>query len=123
MNANGTGLTSRVIRTDAPKQDKSFAIITCDGKQYLYSPSAKKFLLGSGSFVDNLGTPLTFDSKQSDGKYKYMIFAQNRSGAKYYVNMNNETVVVINTWDTADNGNRISRFTHDFPSILILWFA
>ena len=106
MNTNGTGLTSGVIRTDAPKKEKSFAIITIDGKQYLYSPSAKKFLLGSGTFVNNLGTPFTFDSKQSDGKYKYMISAQNRSGSKYYVNMNNETVVVINTWDTADNGNR-----------------
>ena len=79
MNANRTGLTSNVIRTDAPKEDKSFAIITYEGKQYLYSPSAKKFLLGSGFFVNNLGTPFNFDSKQSDGKFKYMMSATNKS--------------------------------------------
>ena len=106
MNVNRTGLTSTVIRTDAPKEDKTFAIITHEGKQYIYSPSAKKFLIGSGNFGNNLGTPFTFDSKQSDGKYKYMISATNNSGAKFYINMNDETVVVINSWDRADNGNR-----------------
>ena len=106
MNVNRTGLTSTVIRTDAPKEDKTFAIITHEGKQYIYSPSAKKFLIGSGNFGNNLGTPFTFDSKQSDGKYKYMISATNNSGAKFYINMNDETVIVINSWDRADNGNR-----------------
>ena len=35
MNVNRTGLTSTVIRTDAPKEDKTFAIITHEGKQYI----------------------------------------------------------------------------------------
>ena len=105
MNANGTGLTSALIRTDAPKEDKYFAIITIDDKQYIYSPSAKKYLIGNGSFVDGLGTSFSFDNKQSDGKYKYMIYAQ-KSESKFYLNMNDETIIVINSWDTADNGNR-----------------
>ena len=44
MSLDGTRLSSGIVRTDAPKEDKQFAIITIDGKQYLYSPKAKKFL-------------------------------------------------------------------------------
>lgn len=106
MNANGTGLTSNVIRKDAPKEDKQFAIITLDGKQYLYSPTAKKFLLGSGAFVSSQGTPFNFDSSQADKKYKYMLTTQNKSGKKFYMNMDDARRIIIDNWDTPDDGNR-----------------
>lgn len=105
LNENGTGLSSGLARTNAPKEDRLFAIITLNGKQYLYSPKAKKFLMDNGSLTNKQGTPFIFDKKQSDGKYKYMLYAENGAG-KLYLNMNDAGVIVINSWDTADNGNR-----------------
>ena len=106
LDASGMTLSSSILRADAPKEDKQFAIITFNGQQYLYSPKAKKFLFGDGKFVDNLGTPFTFDTKQSDGKYKYMMSVKAPNGSTLFMNMNDGGFIVINTWDTADNGNR-----------------
>ena len=44
MNAQGTGLTTLQLRPDAPAKDKTFAFIFFNGKHYLYSPTAKKYL-------------------------------------------------------------------------------
>ena len=117
LNENGTGLTSGIKRSNAPKEDRQFAIITLNGKQYLYSPKAKKYLSDSGSLVSHIGTPFVFDKKQSDGKYKYMMYAD-KNGSKIYLNMNDAGEIVINSWDKADNGNRFlvapaGKFTPD----------
>ncbi len=106
MNEKGTGLSSGKVRPNVSKDEKQFAIITLNGKQYLYSPKTKKFLLGSGNFVSFLGTPFVFNSKQSDGKYKYMMYAEKGNGARFYLNMDDSQKIVINSWDIADEGNR-----------------
>lgn len=104
MNAAGTGLAAGQTRTDAPEADKRFAIITYEGAQYLYSPTAKQYLRFDGSFVSRLGTAITFDDTHADGDYKYMLSMQNDKGTTLYVNNNDN--IVIDGWDTPDDGNR-----------------
>ena len=106
MNAKGTGLTTLRLRPDAPKKDKTFAFIFFNGKHYLYSPTAKKFLGADGTFVDHIGAPFTFDKTQADGKYKYMLSTTNKEGQSLYINTNDSNRIVLNSHKTADDGNR-----------------
>lgn len=104
MNANGTGLAAGQKRTDAPEADTRFAIITYEGAQYLYSPVNKQYLLFDGSFVNRLGSPITFDDSKADGEYKFMLSTQGTNDETWYFNNNGN--IVINSWDTPDDGNR-----------------
>ena len=104
MNAEGTGLAAGQTRTDAPEADKRFAIITYNGEFYLYSPTVKQYLRADGSFVNRLGSPITFDDSKADGEYKYMLSTQGTNGETWYFNNNGD--IVINSWDAADDGNR-----------------
>ena len=106
MNAKGTGLTTLRLRPDAPKKDKTFAFIFFNGKHYLYSPTAKKYLSSDGTFVDHIGAPFTFDKSQADGKYKYMLSTTNKEGQSLYINTNDSNRIVLNSHKTADDGNR-----------------
>ena len=106
MNAKGTGLTTLRLRPDAPKKDKTFAFIFFNGKHYLYSPTAKKYLSSDGTFVDHIGAPFTFDKTQADGKYKYMLSTTNKEGQSLYINTNDSNRIVLNSHKTADDGNR-----------------
>ena len=106
MNAKGTGLTTLRLRPDAPEKDRSFAFLFVNGKHYLYSPTAKKFLSADGSFVDHIGSAFTFDKSQADGKFKYMLSTTNKEGQSLYVNTNDSNKIVINSHQTADDGNR-----------------
>ena len=106
MNAQGTGLTTLQLRPDAPAKDKSFAFIFFNGKHYLYSPTAKKFLSSDGTFVDHIGAAFTFDKSQADGKYRYMLSTTNKEGQSLYINTNDSNKIVINSHKTADEGNR-----------------
>ncbi|MBO4820906.1 MAG: hypothetical protein J5548_05515 [Prevotella sp.] len=105
MNAEGTGLAAGQARTNAPDEDKRFAIINYDGKQYLYSPRAKMFLRHDGTFVRRLGTPIIIDGNNPDGDYQYMLFMKNDDGALLAFNNNNNNIE-INDWHTPDDGNR-----------------
>ena len=91
MNAKGTGLTTLRLRPDAPEKDRSFAFLFVNGKHYLYSPTAKKFLSADGSFVDHIGSAFTFDKSLADGKFKYMLSTTNKEGQSLYVNTTTQT--------------------------------
>lgn len=104
MNAEGTGLAAGQTRTDAPEEDKRFAIITYNGKRYLYSPTSKQYLLADGSFVSRLGSPITFDDSKADGEYKFILSTPGTNGETWYFNNNGN--IVINSWGTPDDGNR-----------------
>ena len=106
MNAQGTGLTTLQLRPDAPAKDKTFAFIFFNGKHYLYSPTAKKYLSADGTFVDHIGAAFTFDKSQADDKYKYMLSTTNKEGQSLYINTNDSNRIVINSHKTADDGNR-----------------
>ncbi len=104
MNADGTGLAAGQTRTNAPEEDKRFAIITYEGRQYLYSPKARKYLRNDGTFVSQLGAPVIIDGYFADGDYKYMLFTKNEDGTP--LTFNNDGNIVINGYNTPDEGNR-----------------
>ena len=106
LNDNGTALSSSLLRKDAPKDAKCFAIIFYNDKLYLCNPKNNTFLQRDGSFAPYLGTPINFDKKHADGKYKYMLSTPGSGGATWYLNMDDQGKIVINSWDTADDGNR-----------------
>ena len=101
MNAKGTGLTTLRLRPDAPEKDRSFAFLFVNGKHYLYSPTAKKFLSADGSFVDHIGSAFTFDKSQADGKFKYMLSTTNKEGQSLYVNTNGTALVKMSDAEIA----------------------
>ena len=107
LNAAHTGLDVGQIRTDAPEEDCRFAIIGIEGNNYLYSPVTKKYLAynNNGTWVNQLGTPITFDPSKADGDYLYMMSVISDAGQTLYFN-NSSTQLVINGWSTADAGNR-----------------
>lgn len=106
LNDDHTGLAAGQTRTDAPDEDKLFAILNIEGKNYMYSPVTKEFLnyRNNGNWVDALGTPIHFSTSNADGKYLYMLSVKNDNGGTYYFNNNGQ--IVINSWDTPDAGNR-----------------
>ncbi|MBO4612773.1 MAG: CotH kinase family protein [Bacteroidaceae bacterium] len=107
LNAAHTGLDVGQVRTDAPEEDGQFAIINIAGQNYLYSPVTKQYLnyRNNGTWVSELGTPITFDNSKADGEYQYMMSVTNDWGQTLYFN-NSSTRLVINSWNTADDGNR-----------------
>ena len=107
LNASHTGLDVGQVRTDAPAEDCQFAIIGIGGNNYLYSPVTKQYLVynNNGTWVSQLGTPITFDNSRADGEYQYMMSVVNDWGQTLYFN-NSTTSLVINAWSTADDGNR-----------------
>lgn len=106
LNDKGTAITSEKRRAKAPKEDHNLAIVTFQGKQYICNPKSNSFLQADGSFADYLGLPVTFSKKQADGKYKYMISAKAANGGTVFLNMDDQGAIVINAWNTPDNGNR-----------------
>ncbi len=103
---NGKFIVSAKVLGEAAKESKNFAIITFNGKQYLCNPKTNEFLQADGNFAKQLGTPITFDKSKADGKYKYMITTQVDKSVTKYFNMQDGGKVVIDTWDTPDDGNR-----------------
>ena len=89
--------------------EKEFAIINVEGNNYLYSPYLKKYLktgtTSNGEWVDQLGSPLYFDTSNADGEYVFMISTLTDSGNTLWFN-NNTSTIVINSWNTPDDGDR-----------------
>lgn len=106
LNADGTGLTSTRQRKDAPKEDMRFAIISYKDAYYLYSPKAKKYLHSSGRLVEQLGSRIAFSDKSANGKYKYMMATSATRGRHKIFNVNDGGFLVIDNWNTPDDGNR-----------------
>lgn len=90
-----------------PDEDFQFAIITIGDLQYIYSPVTKQYLSyeDHGTWVSQLGTPITFDPNIPYGEYLYMMYCTDDYGQTLYFNHNTKTLV-INTFDTPDPGNR-----------------
>lgn len=96
---------------DLTEEEMQFAIITIEGNNYLYSPLLKAYLKadesadGNGHWVEELGSPIYFDDSHPDGEYMYMMSILNDYGGIWYFN-NNSRTIVINSWDTPDDGDR-----------------
>lgn len=106
LNDSYTGLAAGQTRTYASDEDKLFAILYIEGKNYIYSPVTKCFLnyRSNGNWVDALGTPIHFSADNADGVYRYMLSVKNDNGGTYYFNNNGQ--IVINSYYTPDDGNR-----------------
>lgn len=107
LDAAHTGLTVGQVRTDAPEEDKQFAILNIEGRNYIYSPVTGKFLnnKSNGNWVDALGSPIHFSTANADEDYLYTITTTTETGGTLYFN-NSSTSLVINSWDTPDDGDR-----------------
>ena len=88
--------------------EKEFAIINVEGNNYLYSPYLKKYLktgtASNGEWVDALGSPVYFDTSNSDGEYLYMMSTLAETGSILWFNNNGS--IVINSWNKPDDGDR-----------------
>lgn len=107
LSEDHTSIEAGQSRKDAPEEDHLFAIINIGGSNFLYSPVTKQYLhyVNNGTWVSQLGTAITFNPSQPDGEYLYMMSVQTEWGDTYYFN-NNSAHMVINSWSTADQGNR-----------------
>ena len=106
LNEEHTGLDAGQTRWWAPDEDRQFAIIGVGGNNYLYSPVTKMFLHYSdnGTWVPQLGSPIYFDDTHADGEYLYMMSTLTDGGS--YLYFNNNSSLVINSWNTPDDGDR-----------------
>lgn len=102
----GLILVSNKLYPEVTEEGYKFAIIEYKNKLYLCCPQKGYFLQKDGTFRKNLGIPFTFDKKKADGKYKYMLYTENADGKTCYLNMDNIGAIVINEWNTPDDGNR-----------------
>mgnify|MGYP002855985092 CR=1 FL=1 len=107
LNDDHTGIDAGQTRTWATEEEGQFAILSIEGCYYLYSPVTKMFFHWSnnGTWVPELGSPIAFDSLQPDGEYIYMISTTTEDGTTLWFN-NNNTTMVINGWNTPDDGDR-----------------
>ena len=107
LSQDHTHLTTEQQRWDATEEEFQFAIITIGGQSYIYSPVTKQYLsyYDNGTWVDQLGTPITFDPNIPYGEYLYMMYCSDVSGHTLYFN-HNTSVLVINNFSTPDPGNR-----------------
>ena len=102
-----TGLTTEQQRWDATDEEFQFAIITIEGQNYIYSPVTKMYLAynNNGTWVNMLGTPITFDPTKPNGSYLYMLTCTSDYGQTLYFN-HNTSILVINSYSSPDAGNR-----------------
>lgn len=109
LSADHTHLTTEQQRLDATDEEFQFAIITLDGQNYIYSPVTKQYLsyYDNGTWVNQLGTPITIDPSVPYKQYLYMMYCNDDYGRTLYFN-HNSSVLVINTFSTPDPGNRFS---------------
>lgn len=107
LNADHTALTVEQQRYDASDEEYQFAIIGIEGNNYLYSPVVKKYLAynNNGTWVNMLGTSITFDPSNADNEYLYMMSVNSDEGQTLYFNHNTSTLV-INSYTNPDAGNR-----------------
>ena len=90
----------------ATAKAQQFAIFTVSGKRYLYSVGAKKFVSSNGNYSDDATDALTFTGT-GNTNYAWAI----KVGANT-INMQERggyaEGVVVNSWSSLDNGNRLA---------------
>ncbi len=92
------------IATSGEDAKQQFVFVEKDSKLYIWNQDAQHFLNNAGKAVNILqASPVEF-SKQSDGT----LFFHFTDASGKYINMNNEKLVVIDGWSSADDGNKMS---------------
>lgn len=85
---------------------QQFAIFTVIGQRYLYSVGAKKFVSSTGNYTDEATDALTFTAT-GNNNYAWAI----KVGANtinMQANGGDAKGVVVNSWSTLDDGNRLA---------------
>jgi hypothetical protein len=84
--------------------DKQFALFTIEGKMYLYSVGAEKFVKSDGSLFDGKGDPITYQST-NDASYPYQFYFP--LPTQIYFNLQDGAgSIQFNTWSAQDQGNK-----------------
>ena len=103
--ADHNSLSSTLAYPAATDAEKQFAFYHEDGKVYLYSVGAGKFLKADGTFATgSLGDPIDYRIIGTDG-YNYMLFIPSLN---FYFNSQLNGGYVINNYSTGDAGNKQS---------------
>lgn len=103
---NATSMTTVTLpNTDLDNAQQQIALIKKNDNYYLFSINAKKFLTANNTLT---GTPT--DNEQisitstGDATYPWFFSFKNVSGKN--INVNGDGVVLIDNWNTQDDGNR-----------------
>ena len=92
------------IATSSEDAKQQFVFVEKDSKLYIWNQDAQHFLNNAGKAVNILqASPVEF-SKQGDGT----LFFHFTDASGKYINMNNEKLVVIDGWSSADDGNKMN---------------
>ena len=103
--ADHNSLSSTLAYPGATDAEKQFAFYHKDGKLYIYSVGAKKFLKGDGTFVTGkLGDPMDYRIITTSG-YDHMLYVP---ATHFYFNSQTSGGYAINNYSSADAGNRQS---------------
>ena len=103
--ADHNSLSSTLAYPGATDAEKQFAFYHKDGKLYIYSVGAKKFLKGDGTFVTGkLGDPMDYRIISTSG-YDHMLYVP---ATHFYFNSQTSGGYLINSYSSADAGNKQS---------------
>ena len=103
--ADHNSLSSTLAYPGATDAEKQFAFYHKDGKLYIYSVGAKKFLKGDGTFVTGkLGDPMDYRIISTSG-YDHMLYVP---ATHFYFNSQTSGGYAINSYSSADAGNKQS---------------
>ena len=103
--ADHNSLSSTLAYPGATDAEKQFAFYHKDGKLYIYSVGAKKFLKGDGTFITGkLGDPMDYRIIATSG-YDHMLYVP---ATHFYFNSQTSGGYLINNYSSADAGNRQS---------------
>ena len=100
----GTALKSNVelgLESDEADPRQQFSFISNDGgaTYYLYHPAEDKYVNRDGSLSTTPQHQIYFKAGKFDATFIVYF------GSRYYINVNGERKVIINSWSTADGGN------------------
>ena len=106
VSADHSSLSSTLAYSGATDAEKQFAFwYDEEGKMYIYSVGAGKFLKADGTFVTGkLGDPMDYRIIGTSG-YDHMLFIPS---SNFYFNSQNSGGYAINSWNSADPGNKQS---------------
>ena len=101
INDEGTKFVSSGDNTISTEEQKQFAFVTFNEAKYIYSISAKKFVLKDGSLAEKTGDAVEI-TDLGNGKYFF------RFDANHNVNIGGSKQMVIDSWSAVDGGNQFT---------------
>ncbi len=103
INDEGTQIVSTGNTTVSTDEQKQFAFVTFNDAKYIYSISAKKFILKDGSLAEKNGDAVEI-TDLGNGKYFF------RFDANHNINIGGSKQMIIDGWSIVDGGNQFTLF-------------